>query len=112
MTALPARSSWSRFVVPSTTSALQLGTDTIHPSQRRPVVAIDCYPLSERADIRPRGGGLIAEPTERLGLHETGVLRPTRSAPHLSSMRRVSAVAAFGGVSMSRLLVGMITKIV
>src|SRR6267142_1672854 len=39
-------------------------------------------------------------------------LRPAWSAPHRSSKRRVSVVAASGGVSMSRLLVGMITKIV
>ena len=40
------------------------------------------------------------------------VLRPAWRAPHRSSKRRVSAEAACGSVSMSRLLVGMITNIV
>jgi hypothetical protein len=39
-------------------------------------------------------------------------LRPAWRVPHRSSMRRVSAVAASGDVSMRRLLVGMIMNIV
>jgi len=40
------------------------------------------------------------------------LLHTIERAPHRSSVRRVSTVAASGGIFMRRLLVGMIMKIV
>src|SRR5208283_4954012 len=73
-------------------------------------------PLSTCPSVRWQYSCLLsftAEPTERSGLQQGQEHFARRwRAPHRSSMRRVSAVAASGGVSMRRLLVGMIKKIV
>jgi hypothetical protein len=80
------------------------------------VVAIDCCPLSECADTRPGREGqqqphCWAHKKIRVATRPRA-LRPAWRAPHRSSMRRVSAVAASDGVSMRRLLVGMMMNIV
>ena len=73
---------------------------------------IDCCPRAS-ADSRPKCEGQRQSHRRAHGKISAAAtpraLRPAWSVPHRSSMRRVSAVAASGGVSMSRLLVGMIT---
>src|SRR5216683_1036293 len=93
-----------------------LASIVVRGAQTGDVAAIDRCPLSECADTRPKRGGQqqphhLAHRKIRAATRPRA-LRPAWSAPHRSSMRRVSAVAASGGVSMRRLLGGMIMKIV
>src|SRR5262249_49210159 len=79
--------------------------------------ALDCCSISECADARPKRGREVssncaAEPTERSEQSRARALRRAWRVPHRSSMRRVPILAVFHGLSMRRLLVGMIMKIV